>query len=116
MPILILKLLPPPITYIIPTANVQNRAFTMDELARPTVHAKHMERFDKLMPPDANDLHNILRGHLLIEEQLLLTLKTGFPRPELIDKATLSFACKLYLARAVAGPYFDDDAAAHRDR
>lgn len=63
------------------------------------------ERFDKLLPIDADELTIILKGHLLIEEQLRAIIRALVANPEHLDEARLTFANSLHLARAVAGHF-----------
>ncbi|MFC5476690.1 hypothetical protein [Massilia suwonensis] len=62
-------------------------------------------RFDILVPYDADELSIVLKGHLLIEEQLRLIVRSLLANPEYFDKARLNFATLLKLARAVAGHF-----------
>lgn len=62
-------------------------------------------RFDKLVPHDADELSIILKGHLLIEEQLRTITRSLMANPEHFDKARLTFSNALQLARAVAGHF-----------
>lgn len=73
-------------------------------------------RFDKLVPYDADELSIILKGHLLIEEQLRLITRSLLANPEYFDKARLNFATLLKLARAVAGHFNQGACWAAADR
>ncbi|MGX9934810.1 hypothetical protein ACVFVO_05455 [Advenella kashmirensis] len=67
------------------------------------------ERFDRLIPRTADELTVILKGHLLIEEQLRAITRSSVSNPEYFDDAKLTFYSALRLARAVAG-HFNDGA------
>src|SRR5690606_7846444 len=62
-------------------------------------------RFDKLLPSDADELTIVLKGHLLIEEQLRAITRALVANPEYFDNARLTFSNALHLARAVAGHF-----------
>lgn len=62
-------------------------------------------RSDRLVPHDADELSIILKGHLLIEEQLRSITRSILASPEHFDKARLTFSNALHLARAVAGHF-----------
>jgi hypothetical protein len=66
-------------------------------------------RFARLFPFTPDTLHIILKGHLLIEEQLTQLISAGLPYPSPISKLRLSFFQKLGLAKAVAGKFLDKD-------
>lgn len=62
-------------------------------------------RFDKLVPVDADELTIVLKGHLLIEEQLRAITRSLVANLEHFDNARLTFSNALHLARAVAGHF-----------
>jgi len=64
-----------------------------------------LRRFDRLLPTDADELTVVLKGHLLIEEQLRAITRVLMANPQYFDKARLTFANALQLARAVAGHF-----------
>ena len=62
-------------------------------------------RFDRLVPHDADELSIVLKGHLLIEEQLRSITRSSLANPEHFDRARLTFSNALHVARAVAGHF-----------
>lgn len=64
-----------------------------------------VERFDRLIPKNADELTVVLKGHLLVEEQLRMIIRSLVANPQYIDKARLTFVNALFLARAVAGHF-----------
>lgn len=67
--------------------------------------AENDERFFRLVPPTADELTVILKGHLLVEEQLRSITRSSVANPRYFDEAKLTFSNALYLARAVAGHF-----------
>ena len=64
-------------------------------------------RFDKLVLLGADELTVVLKGHLLIEEQLLAITRSLLANPRHFDNARLTFSNALHLARAAAGHFND---------
>ena len=67
------------------------------------------DRFNRLLPLVQDPLVIILKGHLLIEEQLFLMLRGGLADPSSVTSLRLSFLQKLGLAKGTAGQFFADD-------
>ncbi|WP_295521661.1 hypothetical protein [uncultured Stenotrophomonas sp.] len=61
--------------------------------------AEFFERYNKPHPY----AHNLLQGHLFIEEQLEVIVMSAFLKPEAVIEAKLSFWTKLKLAQGVTG-------------
>jgi hypothetical protein len=61
------------------------------------------ERFRRLLPALVNLELVVLKGHLLIEEQLHAYLRNASRRPKSIDDARLSFMQTAHLVRALGG-------------
>lgn len=61
--------------------------------------AEFFERYGKPHPY----AHNLLQGHLYIEEQLAVIVMSVFAEPEAVIEAKLGFWTKLKLAQAVVG-------------
>jgi len=74
-------------------------------LNKPTlqeIQTQAIERMAELMPAQDDLILIVLRGHLLVEEQLLATVKAHARRPEAIQEARLSFRQMLHVARSVS--------------
>jgi hypothetical protein len=71
--------------------------------------AEQFERVRRLLPPLVNLELLVLKGHLLMEEQLELILEAHSRVPKLIKDARLSFIQKLHLAQAVSGIETDQE-------
>jgi hypothetical protein len=61
------------------------------------------DRFRRLMPRSQDLSVLVLKGHLLIEEQLNYFLKEAVRNPALLGKARLTYAQKLQLVEALSG-------------
>jgi hypothetical protein len=70
---------------------------------------KDSERFTRLVTFSPDPLVLILKGHLLIEEQLNKFLVTGTSKPETLIDARLSFHQTLRIAQAIGGALFSDE-------
>lgn len=64
-----------------------------------------LDRFSRLIPFEADELTVILKGHLLIEEQLRAITRSLVANPQHFDNARLTFSNSLHLARAIAGHF-----------
>jgi hypothetical protein len=60
------------------------------------------ERFRRHMPRSGDLTLIILKGHLLVEEQLNAFIAAHMQRPEELDSARLSFSQRVALAKALA--------------
>ncbi|WP_156337321.1 hypothetical protein [Achromobacter aegrifaciens] len=67
--------------------------------------AQNDERFFRIVHPTADELTVILKGHLLVEEQLRSITRSSVANPRYFDEAKLTFSNALCLARAVAGHF-----------
>ncbi|MGA8025550.1 MAG: hypothetical protein WB992_00265 [Bryobacteraceae bacterium] len=66
------------------------------------------DRFRRLLPPVVNLELVVLKGHLLIEEQLQRFLRDVSRHPKSLDDARLNFMQTAHLVRALGGlPYTD---------
>jgi hypothetical protein len=74
--------------------DVPDRLKAMDE---------RTQRFLSLLPRTGDPLVILLKGHLLLEEQLYSILRAWIPDSSNVEKARLSFNQKLYLARGIVG-------------
>jgi hypothetical protein len=73
-----------------------------------TVTESEYERFRRLLPPLVNLELVVLKGHLLIEEQLQGFLRAISRHPKSLDDARLNFMQTVHLARALGGlPHCD---------
>ena len=68
-------------------------------------HEAGLKRFDRLIPLTSDVLTVILKGHLLIEEQLQSIIEAAVHSPELIREARLTFYQRLMLARSIMGHF-----------
>ena len=66
------------------------------------------ERFRRLLPPLVNLELVVLKGHLLIEEQLQGFLRVTSRHPKSLDDARLSFMQTAHLVRARGGLLYQD--------
>jgi hypothetical protein len=64
-----------------------------------------MKRFDRLVRPGSDPLIVILKGHLLIEEQLQGIIMAAVRTHKFVKQARLTFSQSLLLARAIAGHF-----------
>src|SRR5260370_24965515 len=71
---------------------------------KPTVPRETLyERFRRLLPPLVNLELVVLKGHLLIEEQLQTYLRNASRHPKSVDDARLNFMQTAHLVRALGG-------------
>ena len=68
---------------------------------RHTDHFATLERFHELLPVGDDFTLLILKGHLLIEEQIQLLLERRLPKAYALKDARLTFYQKICLAEAV---------------
>ncbi|NQU23402.1 MAG: hypothetical protein HQ567_19145 [Candidatus Nealsonbacteria bacterium] len=71
-------------------------------------YEKHIERFTRLLPSSGDLTLILLKGHLLIEEQLLAILEGFAQTPSCLKKAKLSFSQKLWMVRALTPAVLND--------
>jgi hypothetical protein len=64
-----------------------------------------LKRFDRLIPPTSDTLVIVLKGHLLIEEQLQSLIEAAVRNPEVTREARLSFYQRLKFAQSIAGHF-----------
>jgi hypothetical protein len=64
---------------------------------------ERLKRFFQLVPPESDMLLVVLKGHLLIEEQLHAIIANSLHNPEPVVEARLTFAQQLKLAEAAMG-------------
>jgi len=72
-------------------------------LDNKTPPEEHFRRVRRLLPPLVNLDLLVLKGHLLMEEQLQLFLKELSRSPKFLRDARLSFNQKMHLFQAVSG-------------
>ena len=70
-------------------------------------HTKHplWIRIRRLLPRAHDPTLVLLKGHLLIEEQLFAYIATHCRQPKSLEKARLTFAQKLRLAQSLSGAF-----------
>jgi len=61
------------------------------------------ERFQKFLPKSTDLTLIVLKGHLLVEEQVNEFLLSLLPHPDALKKANLNFSARLWLVRAHIG-------------
>lgn len=64
-------------------------------------------RISRLLPRGHDPTLVLLKGHLLIEEQLIAYIATYCRKPKLLEDVRLTFAQKLRLARSLSGDLTD---------
>jgi hypothetical protein len=83
---------------------IQKNQMLTKEIATEEFEAGRL-RFSRLLSASSDTLIIVLKGHLLIEEQLQAIIEAAVTSPRIVREARLTFSQRLKLAQAIAGHF-----------